>query len=311
MRRAAVIVPFFALLSGAIAWGVLHDAGASRLEAVLQDIEDAEWRVPYVGVRRISGAETFTLKIASAGDGRRRVDSVGARPRAFPGLVHGKERVKDYRLAVRNYEIVFLGVETVAGREAEVLEARPRHPGRPTIRVAADRVHRLALRFEVRGEERTLFKAEFTEIDFPGAVQVVERKLPAPWLKIERSPLSLAGVWVPSRLPAGFELRSTAQIHVRSELPAPLPRVSGKLAHLAYTDGLAALSVVEMPASSELWTLARRFLPKAGGAGLTGYRFKIPGGAACLVEIEGTAVLVAGNVTAEDVESTVRSLVRR
>lgn len=326
MRRAAIVVPVFALLSGAIAWGVLADARAARWEALLGRIEAAEGGAAYGGVREIRAAETVRLRVASAGDGRRQVDLLGPRPRRFPGgllrpgLLHWKERVKDYGLAVRNYEIAALGTEVVAGRLCDVYEARPRHAGRLTYRVAADREHRLALRFQVQAQGVDVFRAEFLEVRF-GPTEVVERSGPPSWLKVERTAhppgrLSAAagfGVWVPRTLPAGFERRGSETIRVKAEMPLPLPLSGGTLAHLAYTDGLAFLSLVEVPVGSELWAFARRMLPKPepAGAGVLVHRVPGPGGAAYLMEIEGTAILAAGNVPEREIVATLESLERR
>lgn len=336
MNKSAVIVPAFALLSGAIAWGVLSDARASRLESLLAEIEAAETRAAYVGLREISAGETFVIKVMSAGDGRRHVES--AKPRRAggvqglirPGLVQWKERVKDYPLAVRNYDIVATGPERVAGREAEGYEARPRHPGRPVFRVAADRVHRLALRFEVLSPDGSRFRAEFKEIQFPSKVELPPSPPPPPaWVKVDRIDLPFGrlpveagfGVWAPSRLPAGFELRQSELIRVsidlpdstRRALPIQLPNLGGTLVHLAYTDGLAQLSLIEIDAASELWGVAKKFLPKAerSASGVLAHRVRTPGGAAYLLDVEGTAILVAGNVPAEDIEKTIESLYRR
>ena len=84
MRRAAVVVPVFALLSGAIAWGVLTDARAARLEAILEQIEAAETRASYAGVREIRAAETVRLK-AIEGDVTVETDG-GARDRYLAAL---------------------------------------------------------------------------------------------------------------------------------------------------------------------------------------------------------------------------------
>jgi hypothetical protein len=333
MRRAGLIVPLFALLSGAIAWGVLGGAREARLEALLEEIEAAETRVAYSGVREIGSGEGPAIRVSSRGDGRRHVEILKRPRRPAPpgpllsGFTQWKERVKDYRLAVRNYEIVPLGLERVAGREAEVYEARPRHPGRPTFRVAADRVHRLALRFEVFSEGKRHFRAEFTEIDFSAGSPVPDAPARPSWLALDARALpperlgEAAGfqVWVPSRPPAGFELKKAELVRLdvpeeaRRALPLPLPKLNGSLVHLAYTDGLALLVVLEVDARSELWALARRFLPQAekSAAGVLVHKVKGPGGWACLLEVEGTAVLVAGNVSETDIERTVESLERR
>ncbi|HEX7897010.1 MAG TPA: hypothetical protein VF950_04585 [Planctomycetota bacterium] len=339
MRKTALIVPAFALLSGAIAWGVLAEVRESRLEALLEEIEAAEHRVAYAGVREISAGDTITLKVLSAGDGRRHVEPASVRPRrpAFagllrPGLVQWKERVKDYHLAVRNYDIAFTGTEVVAGRLADLYEARPKIAGRPTFRVAADRVHRLALRFEVVAVDATRFCAEFKEISFPPASEI---KIPpaappaASWLKVGRTGVPLDriseaagfGVWAPARPAAGFELRGSELIRLdvelpeqaRRALPFPLPKIGGTVAHLAYTDGLAVVSVIEIDARSELWAFAKKFLPRAEAtsSGILAQKVKGAGGWAYLLEVEGTAVLVAGNVRENDIESMIESLNRR
>jgi hypothetical protein len=247
MTRATFVVPLFALFSGAIAWGVLGGAREARLEALLEDIEAAETRVAYSGVREIGTAEALSIRVSSRGDGRRHVEVLQRPRRPAPpgpllsGFTQWKERVKDYRLAVRNYDIVALGSERIAGREAEVYEARPRHPGRPTFRVAADRIHRLALRFEVLSEGKTQFRAEFKEIDFAAGGRAPEAAPRPAWLKVEKRALPLdrlsdaAGfqVWVPGRPPAGFELKAAEVLRLdvpeeaRRALPLPLPKLSG------------------------------------------------------------------------------------
>lgn len=333
MTRPALVVPLFALFSGAIAWAVLGEAREARLEALLEDIEAAETRVAYTGVREIGAGDGHVLRVSSRGDGRRHVEVLRRPGRPGPpgpllsGFTQWKERVKDYRLAVRNYDIVALGVEKVAGRDAELYEARPRHPGRPTFRVAADRTHRLALRFEVLSEGKAHFRAEFKEIEFASELRAPEATARPSWLRLEKRSLPLdrlsadAGfqVWVPARTPAGFELKTSEVVRLdvpeqaRRALPVPLPKLSGSLVHLAYTDGLALLAVLEVDARSELWALARRFLPAAekSAAGVLVHKVKGPGGWACLLEVEGSAVLVAGNVSEADIERTVESLERR
>ena len=59
--------------------------------------------------------------------------------------------------------------------------------------------------------------------------------------------------------------------------------------------------------------MVKRFLPPAAtaGEGVTAHRFVGKGGAAYVVELEGTAVLVAGNVGPSELEPVIRSLERR
>jgi hypothetical protein len=328
MRKLALTVLAFAAMSGAIAWGVLADARETRLLALLSEIEAAETGVAYAGVREIeAGGPPVALRVQSAGDGRRQVERLkpGA-PRARaglgllrPGFAHGPPRVKDFALAVRNYDIAAAGRDVVAGRAADVWEVRPKHPGRPSYRVAADSSTRLALRFEVFDAGGNVFRAEFKEIDFEPDVAAMSFPAPPALLREQRRQAppeelpDLAGfeVWTPARVPAGFALRGSGVLRVR----APLPLAGGgtTVAHLDYTDGLAAMSVVQVSTQSELYKLVKRFLPGTSRAseGFTAHRFAGRAGAAYVMELDGTAVLVAGNVGPSELEPVIRSLERR
>lgn len=327
MRKLGLTVLAFAAMSGAIAWGVLADARETRLLALLAEIEGAEAGVAYSGVREIeAGGAAVPLRVVSAGDGRRKVERLkpGPGPRAGlgllrPGFVHGPPRVKDFALAVRNYDIVPAGRDVVAGRAADVWEARPKHPGRPAYRVAADAATRLALRFEVLDGGSRVFRAEFVEIDFEPKLDGVAFPQPPAVFRVDRKeapPEELAAladfdVWEPARLPAGFALRGSGVMRVRARLP--IAGGVGTVAHLDYTDGLAQMSVVQVAAQSELYKMVRRFVPAAAkaDAGFTAHRFVGKGGAAYVMELDGTAVLVAGNVGPSELEPVIRSLERR
>lgn len=355
--RVLSAAALFALGAGAIAGGVLADARAARLQALLSEIETAEERIPHSGTRVLEGADwSVTLRVAAAG-GRSRVEILdlsggkkapprkGAAARvpflaSFPEFLkpgHGQwaRKVKDYGLALRNYDVVPAGRATVAGREADLLEVLPRLGGRPGYRVAADAANRFPLRFEAVSGGRRVFSAEFREIDYSAA-------LPAgspgprrpPWLKIDREEVPFGevparvdyGIWSPARLPAGFERRRSALVRVRVDLPEevrrgmerlpfPLPRIDARVAHFDYTDGIAVLSVVECPARSELWKLVRGLLGAGadGGAGsaVVVRRFADAGGSAFFLETGDTAILAAGNVDAGEIEKMIRTLRRR
>jgi hypothetical protein len=93
-----------------------------------------------------------------------------------------------------------------------------------------------------------------------------------------------------------------------------VPESGGTVAHQDYTDGLAVLSVVQVPTASPVWALARRWLPRAErteAGGVTAHRFVAAGGAAYVMEMDDAAVLVAGNVAPSVIEPVIRSLERR
>jgi negative regulator of sigma E activity len=360
MRPRIVVTGLgFALCAGAIAWGVLSDARTAHWEALLAQIESAEDRLPFEGVREAgSGAETVRLRIVSR-EGRKRVEFLGLRggvkplpgprgprvpffggmPIVFrPGEGPWKKRIKDLDLAVRNYDVVRIGPETVAGRAAEVIELRPRFAGRPGYRVAADLENRFPLCFQVVQGPETIFESRFESIAFPpaGAGKALEEPPRRPgWLRIEREecpreelPRRLGyALWLPSALPPGFEARGSeilrlkvqvpeaAREAMKSFLPIGLPRVDVPVAHVHYTDGLAAFSVVECPAGSELWKFLKNFVPSDGPATSGGRvvvrKFADRRGSAFLLELGGTVVVVAGNVSAGEIERIIPTFERR
>lgn len=352
--RLPVSVAAFVLTAGAIAWGVLTDARDARLQRFLTSIEAAEERIPYVGTRVIGGPETVTLKVWSS-DGHKRVDFLGVKkparsngPRLSlggggvpvflrPGRDQWKRKIKDAALAVRNYEIVEAGRGAEAGRECVVIEVNARHPGRPSYRVLADATNRFPLRYEVLSGDRLVFETHFTEIEYHPAIpsDTFDTRRRPNWLNVSQEEVEAdrmsdaAGFAVlrPTFLPKGFELRGSELIRVKAELskelqgtlrpffPFPLPKLDAAVAHFTYTDGIAAVAVVECSASSELWQHLKKWIPSATAAAqgdkVVARKFSDRGGSAYLLEVEGTVVLAAGNVDADEIESMIRTLERR
>jgi negative regulator of sigma E activity len=326
-----------ALAAGAVAAAALSEARASRGEALLEEIASAERRVPYEGTLVLRwDASSVALRVRGRG-GVRRVEPPAGRPFVLPpdGL---PRLVKDAALAARRYEVARAGREVVAGREAERIELRPRRRGRPEWVFWADAERRFPLAFAVRSEGRALFEARFESIAFPPDVDVGEPPRPE-WWRVSREPAepgdlgraARCAVWEPGRLPWGFELRGSEVVRLRVELPprlaqavrAFLPGVPDDLeaavAHLRYTDGMAEISVFQCPAESTLGRLVRRLAPPGPTAGVparaepprrvTARRFADRRGAAYLMELEGTLVLVAGNLS-PDLDPGVEEMVR-
>jgi negative regulator of sigma E activity len=323
--------------AAAVAAAALAEARASRGEALLEEIDAAERRIPYEGTLVLRwDASSVSLRVRGSG-GVRRVEPPGGAafflpPDGLPRLV------KDAALAARRYEVVRAGRDVVAGRPADRIELRPRRPGRPEWVFWADAERRFPLAFAARSEGRALFEARFESIAFPRELPLSAPPRPE-WLRVFREPSEPAdlgraagcAVWAPARLPWGFEPRGSEAIRLRVDLPprlaeavrAFLPGVPEKLeaavAHLRYTDGMAEISVFQCPAESTLGRLVRRLAParRAGPAGagesprrVTARRFADRRGAAYLMELEGTLVLVAGNLPPEidpGVEEMIRS----
>lgn len=329
--RVRMAAGAFALAAGAVAAAAFSEARAARGGALLAELDAAERRVPYEGTLVLRWDESsVALRVRGQG-GVRRVEPPAGHPFVLPP--EGLPRlVKDAGLAARRYEIVRAGRERVAGREAERIELRPRRPGRPEWILWADAERRFPLAFAARAAGRTLFEARFESIAFPPDVGVEEPPRPG-WLRVSREaaePEELGraagcAVWVPARLPWGFERRASEVVRLSVELP---PRVSeavraflpgvpddleAAIAHLRYTDGMAEISIFQCSAESILGRLVRRLAPPKGEAApgrAVARRFVDPRGAAYLMELEGTLVLVAGNLSPEidpGVEEMVRS----
>jgi hypothetical protein len=256
-----------------------------------------------------------------------------------PGHDQWKRKVKDAALAVRNYAITFPGRDIVAGRDCEIIDVRSRHEGRPSYRVAVDVENRFPLRYEVFSRGQLLFETHFAEIQYhlPLPAGTLEEKRRPNWLNVSQEEVAAermteaAGFPVlrPNYLPRGFELRGSELIRVKAELskelretikpflPFSMPKLETSVAHFTYTDGLAAVAVVEISASTELWRHLKTFVPSIGSAATTpdgkvvARKFSDRGGAAYLLETAGTVVLVAGNVDSNEIESMIRTLERR
>jgi hypothetical protein len=255
-----------------------------------------------------------------------------------PGRDQWKRKIKDPVLAVRNYEIAVTGRAVVAGRECEVIEVNARHAGRPSYRVLADVANRFPLRYEVVSKGQTVFETHFEEIQYDPAIPAGTfdaRKRPD-WLNVSQEEVSddrigaAAGFAVlrPAYLPRGFELRGSELIRVRAELskelqetlkpflPFALPKIDASVAHFTYTDGIAAVAVVQCSASSELWQHLKKWIPGTATVAAVGdkvvtRKFSDRGGTAYLLEVDGTVVLAAGNVDSDEIESMIRTLERR
>lgn len=349
--KSSFIVPAFLAAGGAIAWGVLADARAADRLALLRAVDAAEDAVPHAGVRLVSagGAEPIRLRVSSRG-GERRVEFLGGpRPggrgrlpaldglglllKPEPATLRRTERER--QLTLRNYDLVPAGADVVAGREVEVHELRPRHAGRPSYRAAVDAERRLLLSFDSVRDGQALFSTRFEELTFDPstpAPSASPRRRPS-WLKVEREAVPpgdlgrAAGfpVWRPAWLPPGFELRESEVIRLKPALTPemqeaarrlsglPALKLDSGIAKLTYTDGLAFLAFVEVDAASELWTFVRKMLPPAEvrEGKVVARKFPDRGGAAYLLELEGAAVLVAGNASPDEMETMIRTLERR
>ena len=143
-----------------------------------------------------------------------------------------------------NYSFALIGEAHVAGQVAEIVAINPADEYRYGYRLWLHRDHAMALKYElIAGDGSALEQTLFTEIEFPESIhgRDVEPTIATDgyvWKHMDASaelPVSTesGSGWGATDMPAGFEL-------VRAE---SLPAETGMMAHLVYSDGLAAVSV--------------------------------------------------------------------
>ncbi len=300
--RAILVIAGFAALGGSIAWGLLGDVAASRDQALLDAIQDAEDAVPFAGVRTIAtdhpdGAVTTVLRVRGRG-GERHIEFVEARlpggeirrPGDKPkrgemgpfgwmgrirgiasGRVHGGQmaRFRQSGAILQNYRLVRTGREPVAGRDCDRLELRPRSANRASYRLWADVENRFLLRFQVIGAQGgAVFDMSHDTIAFhptfvPDDFAAPVDVKPAPApFRIEREALSLEA------------LRG---LNYRAWLPAKPPagfqlraierlRARGLFEGISawYSDGMASVMIVQFRADNPIWVQLKPMLPGFG-----------------------------------------------
>jgi len=155
---------------------------------------------------------------------------------------------KEIERLVSNYDVEIEGEEEIAGRKAFVLRCTGKHLGRPSLTLWVDKENFLKLKEErLSPDGKITYSAEFEDIEFRGVISP-QHFQPPPGTKMREKlrrnqELNLAqaasqldfDVLLPKSLPQGFELGRVL-----------IKRKGGEaVLHLAYTDGLAQISLFE------------------------------------------------------------------
>ena len=166
------------------------------------------------------------------------------------GAVSALDNAEALDLLKRNYDVLTSGRGSVAGREADIIDAWRRADDdrrHPVARFWLDRATGVLLRREsYDATGRTVRGSAFFDVrvDEPRSVSVAASPLAPPGPggsdarrlgKAELKALEATGWTCPGRLADGFELREARR----------LPDPAGQVIHLAYSDGLATVSVFE------------------------------------------------------------------
>ncbi len=350
--RAALMVLSFGVIAGPIAYGLLSDAKVLRARQIFAEIPAAERDLAFTAVRTSTSFDsgspvTVIQRVYGAAPLRRKVEFIGVegapaekrgKPAAFspfmflvhiqtalagPGLTRPGSltaRFADLSLVAKNYDIVGAGRESVAGREADVIDLVPRHAGRAGYRVWTDRENRFPLRYQVRRDGRTLFEVSTRSITFERPDVKFTDGVRREFIDIQREAVEVKDLetlkfrtFLPSELPAGFVQRELTAAHGK------MPGVDETMwaVSATYTDGVASIMLLEFDANNKLWKQVQRWLAGLGDAPPAGEKGKIVaqrissrGGCAIRMTMEGTEIIASGQVSPEELERMVRSLKR-
>lgn len=216
-------------------------------------------------VHRVEGTETFERLVSLDGSGReivRTADEMhvylpdrkvvlveprsdrGSLINAFPTPSPGLDALYDLQVSAGS---------RMLGREAKVLDIRPRDRFRYGYRLWLDAQSAMPLRSVVAdGSGRIVEGIHFTRLEMPGhiAASATEASVEAAgfqWIRTGRRPATsaaaaTAAAWRPMKIPPGFRLVGS---RVQSVPGVPMPAQ-----HLIFSDGFASVSVFIEPGSA-------------------------------------------------------------
>lgn len=329
--RNILAIAGLTLVAAPAALAVFAEASHGRDAAFLEDVRAAQDRVRFQGRKTVTfrdGSAVFDVR--SDRPGRVHYEPVsrspGRRGSFWPGR-GSRGRFSDPTLIAENYRLDARGVETLAGREADRFSLRPRRPGRAAYEFAVDRSTRFLLAFRaVAADGTTLYDSRFESIEFnpaarsetsapkPSSPAGPKQEKPRRVIRQRVTEEELRGampftVWRPAWIPEGFRLRALERYVIRD---------LGEAVHGTWTDGMSTIFVVQTDATNPAWGLFRGLylgLPEApatasDGAGAVAHRMRHPGGAILNLTLEGTELLVGGQIDPSELEEMAKRLVK-
>lgn len=327
--RTILVLGGFALLAAPIGASLIAEASNNRSVALLEEIRAAQERTRFQGRRVMTTPDsTSAIDIHVDRPGRVKIEPVGKPPsgarRGFhlPGVGRGpRGRFSDPALIVENYRLESRGGDTVAGRSADRYALLPRHAGRASYEFAVDRKTRFLLSFRAVGPDGAArYESRFESIAFdPPPLPEAAPKTEAPKqgdrvrrvLRTRVTEADLRGVlpfpaWKPSWLPAGFRRRALDHYIIRD---------LGDSVMDSYSDGMTSLFVVQTGVANPAWRLFREYLglpagPEGAEGDVVAHRIRHGSGTILDLTLEGTEVLIGGQVDPADMEGIANGLVR-
>ena len=333
--RSVLAVAGVALLAAPAAFAFLAEASHDRTAAFLEEVRAAQDRPRFAGRKVVESAEGPTvLDVRADRPGRVHVDVVsrlrgeensasaaqarpaGRRSGSWPGR-GPRGRFTDPSLIAENYRLEARGPENIAGRDADRYALVPRHAGRASYEFAIDRRNRFMLAFRaVARDGGRLYDARYESILFdPPPRAEAEPAKPAVARPPQDRPRRVSreavtesdlrrampfAVWSPGWAPAGFKRRSLERFKIRD---------LGEAVFSWWSDGMAGIYVVQTEAANPAWELFRgAYLglpetpPPSASGGPVAWRMRHPGGAVLDLELEGTEVLIGGQVEPDELK---------
>jgi hypothetical protein len=319
--RNALAAAGIALIAAPAAFAFLSEASHDRTAAFLEEVRAAQDRVRYAGRKIVENPDGATvLDLRADRPGRVHVEVVsrpeGRRAGSWPGR-GARGRFSDPALIAENYRLELLARESLAGRDAERYALLPRRPGRASYEFAVDRQNRFILAFRaVTADGKRLYDGRFESIAFdppPPAEEkpakpAVNRPAQERPHRVVRSRVTekeLRGamdftVWQPRWVPPGFKPRTLEWYKIPNMGEAVLAR---------WSDGMVGIHVIQTAADNPSWELFRgAYLglpespPSSASGGPVAWRMRHPGGALLDLTLEGTEVLIGGQIDPDELK---------
>jgi len=331
MIRNVLVTAGLALIAGPAAFAVFAEASHGRAAAFLEEVRAAQDRVRFQGRKTVAYRDgSIVLDLRADRPGRVHVESIqrppGRRASGWAGR-GSRGRFADPVLISENYRLESAGSQTLAGREADRFTLRPRRPGRAAYEFSIDHATRFLLAFRaVAADGTVLHDARFDSIEFNPAPrpETSAPKQAAPVRSSQDKPRrvirqrvteeELRGampftVWRPGWIPEGFRLRALERYVIRDLGEAILG---------TWSDGMTTIFVVQADGSNPAWELFRGLylglpeapVPAAAGAGAVAHRIRHPGGAILDLTLEGTEILIGGQIDPSELEAMAERLVK-
>ena len=298
---------------------------------VVSNVQGSQYRTRLDILRKDRERKVYLVDLKSGKRKKR-----GSKMRFFGGISglfqpgkFRKGRLQNCARIVENYRVSFENDVELAGRTGSIVRLSPKSNDRPSYEFVVDRENSFPLRFSVFGDKGDLaYRKSFDSIRFlPGqflGVSSETRSRSRNWIRIEKKPFRPESssqidfpIWVPASPPSGFERTEGVLVTINTTppsvkiMPNIMPRFAMNLevVHLLYSDGIALFSLVQFSTDNPIWKMMKSFLPKAeSGDGVFTRKISLGMGSAFVLELDGTVVILAGNIWADSLQKTAESL---